>query len=229
MKSKSIVNLYVVQKGDTIDSIIQKFNMSKDIFYRYNPMTKYNPLVENQPLHIVSFYQEQIIEMDLENEKISLALTSIAHLYKEGFASLIYFPENFEIVRRNLLYQNTILIREFTDINEEDKSTLISMLEEISDKIFDVLPLLQSQDKTKLEQYKDELNSLNNKFNDYIGKLETSIDVELLKTTFTDISTLIIRMGMKMLIKDFITVDIVFNELLNKAEFVNKLGILGTK
>ena len=226
MKSKSIVNLYVVQKGDTIDSIIQKFNMSKDIFYRYNPMTKYNPLVENQPLHIVSFYQEQIIEMDLENEKISLALTSIAHLYKEGFASLIYFPENFEIVRRNLLYQNTILIREFTDINEEDKSTLISMLEEISDKIFDVLPLLQSQDKTKLEQYKDELNSLNNKFNDYIGKLETSIDVELLKTTFTDISTLIIRMGMKMLIKDFIAVDIVFNELLNKAEFVNKLGIL---
>ena len=164
--------------------------------------------------------------MDLENEKISLALTSIAHLYKEGFASLIYFPENFEIVRRNLLYQNTILIREFTDINEENKSVLISMLEEISDKIFDVLPLLQSQDKTKLELYKEELNSLNNKFNDYIGKLETSIDVELLKTTFTDISTLIIRMGMKMLIKDFIAVDIVFNELLNKAEFVNKLGIL---
>ena len=226
MKSKSIVNLYVVQKGDTIDSIIQKFNMSKDIFYRYNPMTKYNPLVENQPLHIVSFYQEQIIEMDLENEKISLALTSIAHLYKEGFASLIYFPENFEIVRRNLLYQNTILIREFTDINEENKSVLISMLEEISDKIFNVLPLLQSQDKTKLELYKEELNSLNNKFNDYIGKIETSIDVELLKTTFTDISTLIIRMGMKMLIKDFIAVDIVFNELLNKAEFVNKLGIL---
>ena len=226
MKSKSIVNLYVVQKGDTIDSITNKFNMSKEIFYRYNPMTKYNPLVENQPLHILQFHQEQIIEMDLENEKISLALTSIAHLYKEGFASLIYFPENFEIVKRNLLYQNTILIREFTDISEEDKSTLISILEEITTKIFDVLPLLELQDKTKLELYKNELNELNNQFNDYIGKLNTNIDVNLLKTTFTDISTLIIRMGMKMLIKDFIAVDIVFNELLNKAEFVNKLGIL---
>ena len=226
MKSKSIVNLYVVQKGDTIDSITSKFNMSKEIFYRYNPMTKYNPLVENQPLHILQFHQEQIIEMDLENEKISLALTSIAHLYKEGFASLIYFPENFEIVKRNLLYQNTILIREFTDISEEDKSTLISILEEITTKIFDVLPLLESQDKTKLELYKNELNELNNKFNDYIGKLNTNIDVNLLKTTFTDISTLIIRMGMKMLVKDFVAVDIVFNDLLNKAEFVNKLGIL---
>lgn len=226
MKSKSIVNLYVVQKGDTIDSITNKFNMSKEIFYRYNPMTKYNPLVENQPLHILQFHQEQIIEMDLENEKISLALTSIAHLYKEGFASLIYFPENFEIVKRNLLYQNTILIREFTDISEEDKSTLISILEEITTKIFDVLPLLESQDKTKLELYKKELNELNNKFNDYIGKLNTNIDVNLLKTTFTDISTLIVRMGMKMLVKDFVAVDIVFNDLLNKAEFVNKLGIL---
>ena len=112
MKSKSIVNLYVVQKGDTIDSITNKFNMSKEIFYRYNPMTKYNPLVENQPLHILQFYQEQVIEMDLENEKISLALTSIAHLYKEGFASLIYFPENFEIVRRNLLYQRCLFYDE---------------------------------------------------------------------------------------------------------------------
>ena len=62
MKSKSIVNLYVVQKGDTIDSIIKKFNMSKEVFYRYNKMTKYVPLVENQPLHIISFYEEQIIE-----------------------------------------------------------------------------------------------------------------------------------------------------------------------
>ena len=226
MKSKSIVNLYVVQKGDTIDSITSKFNMSKEIFYRYNPMTKYNPLVENQPLHILQFHQEQIIEMDLENKKISLALTSIAHLYKEGFASLIYFPENFEIVKRNLLYQNTILIREFTDISEEDKSTLISILEEITTKIFDVLPLLESQDKTKLELYKKELNELNNKFNDYIGKLNTNIDVNLLKTTFTDISTLIVRLGMKMLVNDFVAVDIVFNDLLNKAEFVNKLGIL---
>ena len=139
MKSKSIVNLYVVQNGDTIDSIINKFNMPKSLFYRYNPMTKYNPLVENQPLHIINFYQEQIIEMDLANEKIPLALTSIAHLYKEGFASLIYFPENFEIVRRNLLYQNTILINEFTDVGEEEKAQLISILEEVSNKIFDVL------------------------------------------------------------------------------------------
>ena len=40
MKSKSIVNLYVVQKGDTIDSITKKFNMSKVLFYRYNKMTQ---------------------------------------------------------------------------------------------------------------------------------------------------------------------------------------------
>ena len=96
----------------------------------------------------------------------------------------------------------------------------------ITDKIFAVLPLLESQDKTKLELYKKDLNNLNNKFNDYIGKLNTSIDIDLLKTTFTDISTLIIRMCIKMLAKDFIGVDIVFNELLNKAEFINKLGIL---
>ena len=84
----------------------------------------------------------------------------------------------------------------------------------------------ESQDKTKLELYKKDLNNLNNKFNDYIGKLNTSIDIDLLKTTFTDISTLIIRMCIKMLAKYFIGVDIVFNELLNKAEFINKLGIL---
>ena len=226
MKSKSIVNLYVVQKGDTIDSIINKFNMPKSLFYRYNPMTKYNPLVENQPLHIINFYQEQIIEMDLENEKNPLALTSIAHLYKEGFASLIYFPENFEIVRRNLLYQNTILINEFTDVGEEEKAQLISILEEVSNKIFDVLPIIKTQDKTKLEEYKKELNELNNKFNDYIGNLNSNLNIDLLKTTFTDISSLILRKGMILLIKDFSGVDIVFNELLQKAEFVNKLGIL---
>lgn len=226
MKSKSIVNLYVVQKGDTIDSIINKFNMPKSLFYRYNPMTKYNPLVENQPLHIINFYQEQIIEMDLENEQIPLALTSIAHLYKEGFASLIYFPENFEIVRRNLLYQNTILINEFTDVSEEAKAKLISILEEVSNKIFDVLPILKTQDKTKLEEYKKELNDLNNKFNNYIETLDSNLNIELLKNTFTDISSLILRMGMNLLIKDFSGVDIVFNELLQKAEFVNKLGIL---
>ena len=226
MKSKSIVNLYVVRKGDTIDSIIKKFNIPKALFYRYNPMVKYNPLVENQPLHIVSFYQEQIIEMDLENEKIALSLTSIAHLYKEGFASLIYFPENFEIVKRNLLYQNTILINEFTDVSEEEKATLISILDEVSNKIFNVLPILKSQDKSKLEEYKKELQELNNKFNSYIGTLNSNLNIDLLKTTFTDISSLILRMGMNLLIKDFSSVDIVFNELLNKAEFVNKLGIL---
>lgn len=226
MKSKSIVNLYVVQKGDTIDSIINKFNMSKEVFYRYNPMTKYNPLVENQPLHIIQFYQEQIIEMDLENEKIPLALTSIAHLYKEGFASLIYFPENFEIVRRNLLYQNTILIEEFTDVSEENKAKLITILEEVATKIFEVLPILKSQDKTKFKEFQNELNNLNNEFNNLIGTLNTNVNVELLKSTFLDISSLIITMGMKMLSKDFFEVDITFNELLKKAEFVNKLGIL---
>jgi LysM repeat protein len=226
MKSKSIVNLYVVQKGDTIESIINKFNMSKELFYRYNPMTKYNPLVENQPLHILQFYQEQIVEMDLENEKIPLALTSIAHLYKEGFASLIYFPENFEIVRRNLLYQNTILINEFTDVSEVAKSELISILEEISTKLFNVLPILKEKNQNKLEDFKKELKELNNKFNNYVGTLDSNLNIDLLKNTFTDISSLILRIGMNMLIKDFNTVDIVFNELLNKAEFLNKLGIL---
>lgn len=226
MKSKSIVNMYIVQKGDTISSIINKFNMSKELFYRYNPMTKYNPLVENQPLHILQFYQEQIIEMDLENEKISLALNSIAHLYKEGFASLIYFPENFEIVRRNLLYQNTILINEFTDVSEEAKATLVSILEEVASKIFNVLPILKAQDKTKLQEYKKELNDLNNKFNNYIESLDSNLNINLLKSTFSDISSLILRMGMNLLIKDFSGADIVFNELLQKAEFVNKLGIL---
>jgi LysM repeat protein len=226
MKSKSIVNLYVVQKGDTIESIINKFNMSKELFYRYNPMTKYNPLVENQPLHVLQFYQEQIVEMDLENEKIPLALTSIAHLYKEGFASLIYFPENFEIVRRNILYQNTILINEFTDVSEVAKSELISILEEISTKLFNVLPILKEKNQNKLEDFKKELKELNNKFNNYIGTLDSNLNIDLLKNTFTDISSLILRIGMNMLIKDFNTVDIVFNELLNKAEFVNKLGIL---
>ena len=132
MKSKSIVNLYVVQKGDTIDSIIKKFNMSKEVFYRYNKMTKYVPLVENQPLHIVSFYEEQIIEMDLENEKLSLALTSIAHLFKEGYASILYFPENFNIVKRNLLYQNTILVDEFTTLSNDEKAKIVEILESIS-------------------------------------------------------------------------------------------------
>ena len=226
MKSKSIVNLYVVQKGDTIDSITKKFNMSKLLFYRYNKMTQYVPLVENQPLHILRFSEEQIIEMDLENDKIPLALTSIAHLYKEGFASLIYFPENFEIARRNLLYQNTILIQEFTSVSEEAKEKLTSILEEVATKIFDVLPILKSQDKTKLEQYKKELNELNNEFNDYIGTLDSNLNIDLLKSTFTDISSLILMMGMKMLMKDFSGVDIVFNDLLNKAEFVNKLGVL---
>ena len=226
MKSKSIVNLYVVQKGDTIDSIINKFSMSKELFYRYNPMTKYNPLVENQPLHIVQFYQEQIIEMDLENDKIALALTSIAHLYKEGFASLIYFPENFEIVRKNLLYQNTILIEEFTDINENDKSKLISILEDVTTKLFEVLPIIKSQDKNKFEQYQKELNHLNNDFNNYIESLNSNLNIALLKSTFLDISSLIISMCIKMLTKDFFDVDIVFNELLKKTEFINKLGIL---
>ena len=226
MKSKSIVNLYVVQKGDTIDSITKKFNMSKLLFYRYNKMTQYVPLVENQPLHIINFSEEQIIEMDLENDKIPLALTSIAHLFKEGYTSLLYFPENFEIVKRNLLYQNTNLVEEFTDVEGENKDKLITLLEDISSKLFDILPVLTSQDKNKMATYQNELSSLINEFDNLIISIDSNINQELLKTTFRDISSLIQRLGMKLLIKDFFEADIVFNELLNKTTIINKIGIL---
>ena len=226
MKSKSIVNLYVVQKGDTIDSIIKKFNMSKEVFYRYNKMTKYVPLVENQPLHIVSFYEEQIIEMDLENEKLSLALTSIAHLFKEGYASILYFPENFSIVKRNLLYQNTILVDEFTTLSKDDKAQIVEILESISSKLFSIIPILESSNKDKLSEYKKELNSLLEEFDNLIIKYDSSVNVDLLKTTFRDISSLIIKLSIKLFTKDYYEADIVFNELLSKIEIINKLGIL---
>ena len=226
MKSKSIVNLYVVQKGDTIDSIIKKFNMSKEVFYRYNKMTKYVPLVENQPLHIVSFYEEQIIEMDLENEKLSLALTSIAHLFKEGYASILYFPENFSIVKRNLLYQNTILVDEFTTLSKDDKAQIVEILESISSKLFSIIPILESSNKDKLSEYKKELNSLLEEFDNLIIKYDSSVNVDLLKTTFRDISSLVIKLSIKLFTKDYYEADIVFNELLSKIEIINKLGIL---
>lgn len=226
MKSKSIVNLYVVQKGDTIDSIIKKFNMSKEVFYRYNKMTKYVPLVENQPLHIISFYEEQIIEMDLENEKLSLALTSIAHLFKEGYASILYFPENFSIVKRNLLYQNTILVDEFTTLSKDEKAKVVEILESISSKLFSIIPILQSSNKEILTEYKKELNSLLEEFDNLIIKYDSSINVDLLKTTFRDISSLVIKLSIKLFTKDYYEADIVFNELLSKIEIINKLGIL---
>ena len=226
MKSKSIVNLYVVQKGDTIDSIIKKFNMSKEVFYRYNKMTKYVPLVENQPLHIISFYEEQIIEMDLENDKLSLALTSIAHLFKEGYASILYFPENFSIVKRNLLYQNTILVDEFTTLSKDDKAQIVEILESISSKLFSIIPILESSNKDKLSEYKKELNSLLEEFDNLIIKYDSSVNVDLLKTTFRDISSLIIKLSIKLFTKDYYEADIVFNELLSKIEIINKLGIL---
>ena len=226
MKSKSIVNLYVVQKGDTIDSIIKKFNMSKEVFYRYNKMTKYVPLVENQPLHIVSFYEEQIIEMDLENEKLSLALTSIAHLFKEGYASILYFPENFSIVKRNLLYQNTILVDEFTTLSKDDKAQIVEILESISSKLFSIIPILQSSNKELITEYKKELNSLLEEFDNLIIKYDSSVNVDLLKTTFRDISSLVIKLSIKLFTKDYYEADIVFNELLSKIEIINKLGIL---
>ena len=226
MKSKSIVNLYVVQKGDTIDSIIKKFNMSKEVFYRYNKMTKYVPLVENQPLHIVSFYEEQIIEMDLENEKLSLALTSIAHLFKEGYASILYFPENFSIVKRNLLYQNTILVDEFTTLSKDDKAQIVEILESISSKLFSIIPILESSNKDKLSEYKKELNSLLEEFDNLIIKYDSSVNVDLLKTTFRDISSLVIKLSIKLFTKDYYEADIVFNELLSKIEIINKLGEL---
>ena len=226
MKSKSIVNLYVVQKGDTIDSIIKKFNMSKEVFYRYNKMTKYVPLVENQPLHIISFYEEQIIEMDLENDKLSLALTSIAHLFKEGYASILYFPENFSIVKRNLLYQNTILVDEFTTLSKDDKAQNVEILESISSKLFSIIPILESSNKDKLSEYKKELNSLLEEFDNLIIKYDSSVNVDLLKTTFRDISSLIIKLSIKLFTKDYYEADIVFNELLSKIEIINKLGIL---
>ena len=226
MKSKSIVNLYVVQKGDTIDSIIKKFNMSKEVFYRYNKMTKYVPLVENQPLHIISFYEEQIIEMDLENEKLSLALTSIAHLFKEGYASILYFPENFSIVKRNLLYQNTILVDEFTTLSKDDKAQIVEILESISSKLFSIIPILESSNKDKLSEYKKELNSLLEEFDNLIIKYDSSVNVDLLKTTFRDISSLVIKLSIKLFTKDYYEADIVFNELLSKIEIINKLGIL---
>ena len=226
MKSKSIVNLYVVQKGDTIDSIIKKFNMSKEVFYRYNKMTKYVPLVENQPLHIVSFYEEQIIEMDLENEKLSLALTSIVHLFKEGYASILYFPENFNIVKRNLLYQNTILVDEFTTLSNDEKAKIVEILESISSKLFSIIPILESSNKDKLSEYKKELNSLLEEFDNLIIKYDSSVNVDLLKTTFRDISSLVIKLSIKLFTKDYYEADIVFNELLSKIEIINKLGIL---
>ena len=74
--------------------------------------------------------------------------------------------------------------------------------------------------------YQNELSSLINEFDNLIISIDSNINQELLKTTFRDISSLIQRLGMKLLIKDFFEADIVFNELLNKTTIINKLGIL---
>ena len=55
-----------------------------------------------------------------------------------------------------------------------------------------------------------------------LTSIDSNINQELLKTTFRDISSLIQRLGMKLLFKDFFEADIVFNELLNKTTIIYK-------
>ena len=52
MKSKSIVNLYVVQKGDTLSKIARKLNTTVDKLSEDNDLVSNDEIYENQVLRI---------------------------------------------------------------------------------------------------------------------------------------------------------------------------------
>ncbi|MDD6301804.1 MAG: LysM domain-containing protein [Bacillales bacterium] len=226
MEITSIVNLYIVQKGDTVDSICEKYNISKKVFYRYNRITKYVRLVEGQPLHIVSFSEEQVLNMKLENEKISLALVEIEHLIKEGFFSILFTKDNLEVVKLSLQDKFDIILNELEGIDDLTLIRYRERLSSITDQLFELIPVLKSKDKKSLEQYRiTSKEKLNNLKEDLIT-LNSGMNKDLLNNALEDLNKENETLALKLLIRDFSTAETVFKDAMRQIYIINKILIL---
>lgn len=225
MKTNALVNLYIVQTGDTIDSICEKFDISKQVFYRYNKILKYIPLIPNSPVHIVSFTENQIINIDLDNDEIAISLTSIAYIIKECIISTIYIKDNFKYNKIALDKEHDNLVNSLS-LSSEQKAILKKQMEKVNYKIIDATEIILSNDKEKLAQYEKEMNTTINEMADNLKSIYFEANKELLSEKLKDISKQYQTLTIRLILKKYEEVYEIFKKIISNFEIINKSLLL---
>lgn len=225
MKTNAYVNLYIVQKGDTIDSICEKFDISKRVFYRYNKILKYIPLTPNTPIHIVSFTKLEIINMNIEKDEITIALTSIAYLIKECIISSIYFKDNVQYNKEALKQEHLNLVKTLS-LSNEQKETIRKDIEAINFKLVEIADVLLTKDKEKLRVYEKEIKENIQGFIENISNIYFEANKEVLYEALENISKDYQTLAIRLILKKYSEVYTLFKRILNNFELLNKSLLL---
>lgn len=225
MKTNAYVNLYIVQKGDTIDSICEKFDISKRVFYRYNKILKYIPLTPNTPIHIVSFTKLEIINMNIEKDEITIALTSIAYLIKECIISSIYLKDNVQYNKEALKQEHINLVKTLS-LSNEQKETIRKDIEAINFKLVEIADVLLTKDKEKLRVYEKEIKENIQGFIENISNIYFEANKEVLYEALENISKDYQTLAIRLILKKYGEVYTLFKRILDNFELLNKSLLL---
>lgn len=225
MKTNAYVNKYIVQKGDTIESICEKFDISKRLFYRYNKIMKYIPLTPNTPIHIVSLTKLEIIDMNLEIDTITTSLTSIAYLIKECIVSSLYFKDNVHYNKEALKEEHQKLVNGLS-LSNDQKDTMRKDIEAINFKIIEISDVLLTKDKEKLKTYEKEIKENIQRFIEDISTIYFETNKEVLYETIENISRDYQTLALRLILKKYDEVYKLFKKILENYELINKSLLL---
>lgn len=225
MKTNAYVNKYIVQKGDTIESICEKFDISKRLFFRYNKIMKYIPLTPNTPIHIVSLTKLEIIDMNIEIDTITTSLTSIAYLIKECIVSSLYFKDNVYYNKEALKEEHQKLVNGLS-LSNDQKDTMRKDIEAINFKIIEISDVLLTKDKEKLKTYEKEIKENIQRFIEDISTIYFETNKEVLYETIENISRDYQTLALRLILKKYDEVYKLFKKILENYELINKSLLL---
>jgi LysM repeat protein len=210
MEIKNFINLYIVQKNDTIASICDKFNITQSLFYQYNKILKYTPLVVGQPLHIIS--KQEIIQ-ERENDELIDIFISLPYLIKEGIISSLYCEEYSLINEKTMIDQLNIIINEDAKIIKKKKEEIKVILEEIIHYNFKLIFSLKEKNKEEVQRLEELITSSINKLQILFQEQNLSNQIiELINHSNLIIHNIIL----KFILKKYGEVNPLFEELIKK-------------
>ncbi len=177
MESKSKFILYVVQPGDTIESIALKFNTTKEEIYRFNNGIKYHSIYPGIPLNIESLVNKQLStsrETPIQNKfyiDINLIYQEIIYIRSSLLFSLFQPSLSTQVIPFERKAFNNL----FTSINNNSEKVLqiqqfLCYLHESNERIASLIgtnniensKLEIADKKKKIAEYQQYLKSLDN-------------------------------------------------------------------
>ncbi|MCH5171526.1 MAG: LysM peptidoglycan-binding domain-containing protein [Erysipelotrichales bacterium] len=167
------LKLYVVQPNETIDTICQKMNVSKEYILRLNPILKVSILHAGQPLNI------PLNTRDSNEESFELDCPTLfikhAYLIKQLLLSKIYIPNYVYSANKPLHDSNSQLIKciEY-HMSLPNAYNFTQIIEEFQNNILDFIDVVNKKDQNTLAYHKNTTKDLMNSYSQLqMGKANT--------------------------------------------------------